>query len=220
MPMFDIHRRWRLFTAGLCVLFLVACATGSQDAQRELVTGGGSGTASAAGKGGAAQRAVIGGVADSPIGTVIAQYMDKQAEDLRRLADAQRIDDGIIVTLNEKVLFSFNGVALDAHARRSLRKMAEVFKKYDKTNLTVVGHTDNQGAAEFNIRLSERRAKAVADYLISSGVPHQRIRIMGLGLERPLADNGTSEGRARNRRVEIHIAPNAQLREEDQSQTS
>jgi len=218
MPLFAIHRRWRLFMFGLCGLLLGACATdGAHNAQRGSVIDG---AASAVGKGGADQRAVIGGMADSAVGAVVAQYMDKQADELKQLADAQRIDDGIIVTLNEKVLFNFNSVALDGQARRSLRKIAGVFKKYDETNLTVVGHTDNQGTAEFNIRLSERRAKSVADYLVSLGIPLQRIRIMGLGLERPLADNGTPEGRARNRRVEIHIAPNAQLREEDQAQRS
>jgi outer membrane protein OmpA-like peptidoglycan-associated protein len=213
--MFAIHMRWRVFMFALCGLYLGACATdGAHDAQRGFPTGAG------AEKGRADQRAVIGGMADSTVGAVIAQYMDKQADELKRLADAQRVEDGIIVTLNEKILFNSKSVTLDAQARGSLRRLAGVFKKYDKTNLTVVGHTDNHGAADFNIRLSERRAKSVADYLISLGISPQRIRIMGLGLERPLADNGTLEGRARNRRVEIHIAPNSQLRDEDQSQRS
>lgn len=162
--------------------------------------------------------AVIGGMAGSVAGSVIAQYMDGQSKELAQVAETQRIDDGIIVTLNDKVLFDFNSADLKAESRDSLRKMAAVFKKYDKTNLTVAGHTDNVGVTTFNIQLSERRAKAVADYLAGLGIPRVRIRIMGLGFERPVTSNDSAEGRAKNRRVEIHIAPNEELRKEDRSQ--
>lgn len=179
---------------------------------------GDSGIAPGDGQGASDHRAVIGGMADVMAGGVIAEYMDAQAAELRQVVETERIDDGIIATLNEKLLFNFNSADLEPQSRRSLKKLAAVFKKYDKTNLTVTGHTDNLGPAGYNIQLSERRAKAVADYLVNLGVPHERVRIMGFGVERPVADNGTAEGRARNRRVEIHIAPNETLRKESQSQ--
>src|SRR3569832_1883387 len=78
--------------------------------------------------------------------------------------------------------------------------MADEFKKYEKTNLTVTGHTDNVGSADYNLKISERRAKAVADYLMPLGVPQGRMRIMGFGFERPVASNDCSDGRARGGR--------------------
>ena len=166
------------------------------------------------------QRAVIGGLDSVAAGAVIGRYMDGQARDLKSIADVMRVGDGIIVTLPEKALFKPNSADLDPQSPVLLRKVAAVLNKYAKTRLTVVGHTDNRGFADFDIHLSERRAGAVADILIKSGVAQQRIHIMGMGFERPVAGNDTVEGRARNRRVEIHIAPNGDLREEDRAQSS
>ena len=202
-----VHGPRPLLVGGLCCLFLVACAgdAGLKDAQRD----------SDIGTGGLSQRAVIGGMDHLVAGGVITRYMDEQARELQSLAATLRVRDGIIVSLPEKPLFKFNKADLVPKSRRMLRNIADVLARYAKTRLTVVGHTDNRGFAEFDIRLSERRAKAVADDLIDSGVARQRIRIMGMGFERPVAGNDTVEGRARNRRVEIHIAPDEQLREED-----
>jgi len=149
------------------------------------------------------------------VSEVVTRYMDDQARELAPLAETQRIGDGIVVTLSNKLLFDFNSADLKPASRESLRNMAAVFLKYPRTRLTVTGHTDNIGPAAYNIRLSERRARAVADVLAGEGVPLSRLRIMGLGFERPLAANDSAAGRTRNRRVEIHIAPSPALRGED-----
>ena len=68
----------------------------------------------------------------------------------------------------------------------------------------IQGHTDNTGPAEYNMGLSLRRAEAVFDYMVKGGVAAERMRVEGYGEERPIASNDTAEGRAQNRRVELH----------------
>ena len=84
---------------------------------------------------------------------------------------------------------------------------AQVAKKYDKTIIEIAGHTDNVGGADFNKQLSQRRASAVAQYLMSKGVVEPRIMTAGGGEEHPSASNSTEQGRAANRRVEVTLAP-------------
>src|SRR3569623_253059 len=172
---------------------LLGCASdGSMSrTQKGAVIGGASGVAlgglMGSKRGNAGTGAVLGGVG--------GRYMDNQAKELEQVAETERVDDGIIVTMKDKILFDFNSSELKASSRASLQKMADVFKKYEKTNLTVTGHTDNVGSADYNLKLSERRAKAVADYLMTLGVPQGRMRIMGFGFERQGASNDSAGGR-------------------------
>ena len=216
-------KRYSLRATGVLVtaaLLQLGCATdGSLDRTQKGVLIGGATGAAVGGvigskDGNAGKGAVIGGMAGAVIGGVAGQYMDKQAKELEQVAQTERVDDGIIVTMKDKILFDFNSAEIKADSRAALQKMAEVFKKYDKTDMTVTGHTDNVGAASYNLQLSERRAKSVADYLASLGVSRDRMRIMGFGFERPVAGNDTAESRSQNRRVEIHIVPNEELRKE------
>lgn len=203
---------------------VAGCATdGSMNrTQKGAAIGGASGAALGgligSKRGNAGKGAVIGGIAGAVLGGTVGRYMDQQAKELEQVAETERVDDGIIVTMKDKILFDFNKADLKSGSRASLQKMADVLNKYGKTNITVTGHTDNVGSADANLRLSERRARAVADYLMSLGVAHDRMRIMGFGFERPVASNDTAEGRAQNRRVEIHIVPNEELRKQE-SQT-
>lgn len=73
--------------------------------------------------------------------------------------------------------------------------------------MVVEGHTDSRGPRDFNLELSQRRAEAVRDYLVSKGVPGDLFTVEGLGPDRPVASNATPDGRANNRRVEIVIPP-------------
>jgi outer membrane protein OmpA-like peptidoglycan-associated protein len=75
----------------------------------------------------------------------------------------------------------------------------------DGTKVIVSGHTDNTGSPQINKNLSEARAKSVADYLISKGIPVVRVSSVGYGQDKPIADNSTSSGRAKNRRVSIEL---------------
>jgi outer membrane protein OmpA-like peptidoglycan-associated protein len=84
-----------------------------------------------------------------------------------------------------------------------------VLAKYHDTTLQVTGHTDNTGSHSYNQTLSERRARSVADYLATQQVSQTRQLVQGMAFDQPVADNGTAQGRAQNRRVELYILPEA-----------
>lgn len=104
------------------------------------------------------------------------------------------------------VNFETNSDRLLPGADNVLRDAAATLKKYPDIVVEVAGHTDSQGAAEYNQGLSERRAETVRDYLINAGVAEQRLFAKGYGEAEPIADNATADGRARNRRVELRIS--------------
>lgn len=86
-----------------------------------------------------------------------------------------------------------------------LNKLVKYLKENPLYSVEIAGHTDSRGSARFNKRLSQRRANAVKNYLISHGIEASRIRAVGYGEEQPIASNKTAEGRRMNRRVEAHI---------------
>jgi outer membrane protein OmpA-like peptidoglycan-associated protein len=86
-----------------------------------------------------------------------------------------------------------------------LDAIAAIMKEYDRANFTIEGHTDSQGAKAYNQKLSESRANAVMDYLVSKGIASQRLSAAGFGEDYPVASNKTRAGRAENRRVEINL---------------
>ena len=167
-------------------------------------------------KGGHAGRgALIGGAVGALSGGLIGNYMDRQAQELEKVADTQRTNDGIIVTMKDKILFDVDSATVKPAAMASLDKISAVLTKYPKTTITVAGHTDNTGRADYNLKLSERRANAVKFALAERGVAASRVTAMGFGADNPVASNATPDGRAENRRVELHIVPNDELRKED-----
>lgn len=101
------------------------------------------------------------------------------------------------------VLFEFESAELDSGAFAHLERAVAHLRARPDATVTVAGHTDALGAAAYNLELSEGRARAVAAYLRENGIDPDRIRTRGFGETAPVADNGTAEGRARNRRVEI-----------------
>ncbi|NPV39108.1 hypothetical protein BREVNS_2433 [Brevinematales bacterium NS] len=112
--------------------------------------------------------------------------------------------DGIIVNLGN-ILFEFDKATIRKEFEKGLDQLAEVLKKYPKLDIVVSGHTDSVGNPTYNQKLSELRAKAIADYLLQRGVSQDRISYIGYGDTKPVASNTTAEGRAKNRRVEIKI---------------
>jgi len=112
--------------------------------------------------------------------------------------------DGIIVNLGN-ILFEFDKATIRKEFEKGLDQLAEVLKKYPKLDIVVSGHTDSVGNPAYNQKLSELRAKAIADYLLQRGVSQDRISYIGYGDTKPVASNTTAEGRAKNRRVEIKI---------------
>jgi outer membrane protein OmpA-like peptidoglycan-associated protein len=103
------------------------------------------------------------------------------------------------------VAFDFDKAAVRADARPVLDEAVSVLAARPTVRVAVEGHTDGVGSDAYNQRLSERRARAVLDYLVRAGVASDRLEAQGFGKSRPVADNATADGRARNRRVELRI---------------
>lgn len=168
--------------------------------------------------GNTATGAVIGGAIGAVSGGAIGNYMDRQAEELERVAETKRAGDGIIVTLRDKILFDVDSATVKPAAVPSLDKLAAILVKYPKTTITVAGYTDNTGRPDYNVKLSERRANSVKFSLADRGVAANRIATMGFGAENPVASNASPDGRAENRRVELHIVPDEDLKREAEGQ--
>ena len=109
------------------------------------------------------------------------------------------------VVLNADTFFDFDKATLKPEGRQVLDQVAAQAETINLETLIAVGHTDSIGTEEYNQGLSERRANTVKNYLISKGIPADRIYAEGKGETSPVADNSTREGRAQNRRVEIEI---------------
>jgi len=105
------------------------------------------------------------------------------------------------------VLFAFNKATLTAAARDTVQRAVAYLKEHPDERIEVQGHTDSIGSVAYNQGLSERRANAVRERLISQGIAANRITTKGFGKSEPVADNGTEEGRALNRRVVIIEIP-------------
>ena len=103
------------------------------------------------------------------------------------------------------ITFETNSTKITRESRPTLDHTVEVLKANPKYHVTIVGHTDDRGTREHNVKLSEERAEAVADYLVQHGVPRERVHTRGMGPDEPVADNATDEGRAQNRRIEFKL---------------
>lgn len=156
--------------------------------------------------------AAVGGVA----GAAIGRYMDKQAAELERElknARVERVGEGIKITFDSGILFDIDKAELRSQAQDNLTELATVLKKYKDTEILVQGHTDSTGSESYNQKLSEKRAAKVAEYIVEKGVNKPRLTAVGYGEELPQADNATSAGRQQNRRVEVAIFANEELKE-------
>ena len=108
---------------------------------------------------------------------------------------------GVIQGIN----FKLRSADLLRNSLPLLDRAVEVLKTYPEIKLEISGHTDNRGKADFNRDLSQKRAEAVRNYLISRGIAAERIVAVGYGLDKPIADNKTESGRSKNRRTEFRI---------------
>jgi outer membrane protein OmpA-like peptidoglycan-associated protein len=126
--------------------------------------------------------------------------------DLQRIASVKQETRGMVITLSGSVLFETNKSALLPDATMKLNDVAEALTKGNPdANITIEGHTDSQGSRDHNMQLGQQRAESVKAQLVSHGVAADRIKAVGVGPDRPIADNKSAEGRANNRRVEIII---------------
>jgi len=159
----------------------------------------------------------IGAVAGAAVGAGVGYALDSQQKEFERELEDERAaneieiervrDDLLKLTLDSEVSFDYNSAAIKPAFQQSLTKLANVLNKYDRNNVTVVGHTDSTGSEAYNQDLSVRRADSVIGELRNRGVPGQILRADGRGELEPRADNSTEAGRQLNRRVEILIQP-------------
>lgn len=145
-------------------------------------------------------------------GGAIGYYMDQQETSLRQRLQSTgvsvtRVGDQIILNMPGNVTFNTNASDINARFYSVLDSVATVLEEYDRTLVDIYGYTDSSGAADYNQRLSERRADSVAKYLVSRSIAGQRLLIQGMGESNPIATNATAAGKAQNRRVEIRITP-------------
>lgn len=214
----------KLLIIGALAAFAAACSTnpytGERRASRTVTSGAGGAAAGAAagavlgqvigGKPG--KGAAIGAAVGAATGVGIGVYQDRQQAKLRdRLAasgvSVTRDGDNIFLNMPSDVTFNVNQSAIRGDFYETLNSVAIVLNEYDKTTISVFGHADATGSDSYNQQLSEKRALSVSNYLAGQGVSPQRLRAIGYGETRPIADNGTEGGRAANRRVEIVIDP-------------
>ena len=126
-------------------------------------------------------------------------------EELRRAGtDVKATDRGVVVNLPD-VLFEFNSAILSQGYRDTSREIARVLSGIEGRAISIEGHTDSLGTAEYNQRLSEARARSVAAELVQNGVARRNLTVRGKGEGDPVASNNTESGRQRNRRVEVII---------------
>jgi len=196
----------------LAALVWLAAGCGLNKAQQGAIIGAGSGGAVGAvignATGSTVRGAIIGAAVGGAAGAVIGHQMDKQAEELAYElpgATVQRVGEGIAVTFPEGLLYGFDSDQLMPAARDNLRKFAASLTKYSNTRTLIVGHTDSQGSAAYNMDLSERRASSAASFIMGEGVVRARTSTAGRGESEPIATNDSDAGRRQNRRVEIAI---------------
>ena len=211
----------------LSIVLLAGCATNTTHESTKKGAGIGALVGAVSGaiigyqndhSGGALRGALIGGAAGGALGAGAGAYMDKQQTEFEQELANERAqhqieierqqNDILKLTMNSEVSFDFNSAALKPTFRPPLDKIANILNRYPQTQIVVAGHTDNVGSEQYNMDLSNRRAIAVADYLVMRGVVASRMGTEGRGEMEPRATNDTTEGRALNRRVEVFVVPN------------
>lgn len=213
----------RFLYAGLSVLVAMSLMVSGCSASRTMKGGAiGSGAGGVIGgvigsqSDNTAQGAILGAMIGGTAGALIGEYMDRQANELEgelEGAEVERVGEGIHITFDSGILFDFDAYALRDASRENLQELASTLDEYDDTKVLIEGHTDNVGTEEYNLTLSEQRANSVAEYLESLGVDQGRLISRGYGENQPEATNETEEGRQKNRRVEIAIYANEDLKE-------
>ena len=134
-----------------------------------------------------------------------AELASQQAESLRRRLEHMQLretDRGVVVTLGD-VLFASGESELKDAAAQNVQDVVDLLAAEPDKRIRIEGHTDSSGDAAFNLRLSEQRAQAVRDALVNAGVAPDRITVVGLGEDFPIASNDTAAGRSQNRRVDV-----------------
>jgi outer membrane protein OmpA-like peptidoglycan-associated protein len=145
-------------------------------------------------------------VSDKPVTKAEARKASAALQNLGPVANVKEEPRGVMITLSGTLLFPNGEKEMSPIAKQNLDQVAHALAEQPaSTTFEVAGHTDDSGSDKQNKQLADQRAKAVADYLIGSGIDPARIRTVGYGEDHPIASNDTPEGRAENRRVEILV---------------
>ncbi|MGO2291421.1 MAG: OmpA family protein [Pseudoalteromonas sp.] len=203
-----------ILAASVVAVFLTGCQTNNTG------MGAGIGAATGAVLGKATgdhddKRIFIGAAIGALAGAAVGDYMDKQEAAFRdELAgsgvEVVREGDNLRLVMPSNITFATDQSYITSGFHDTLNAIAKVMNKYEKTYLSISGHTDSSGKESYNMTLSEQRAQSVKGYLVNQQILNNRISTQGYGESQPVASNDTANGRAQNRRVEIQIVPNTE----------
>ncbi|WP_236262968.1 OmpA family protein [Aggregatimonas sangjinii] len=228
-----IHKGRKLIYTFMAMTLLIGCnaTKNANKTQKGAVIGAAGGAAIGGvlgnniGKGGnTVLGAIIGAAVGGAAGGYIGNRMDKQAQRIEEEipgAVVTRVGEGINVTFTEDagVYFDTNKSNVKGTSATTLNKLADIFQEYPNSYILVEGHTDSAGPDEYNETLSEQRAKSVTQYLTSKGLDASRFTTKWYGETQPIGDNETKEGKAKNRRVELAIIADEELKKEAKMKT-
>lgn len=138
----------------------------------------------------------------------VKAYLPKSVVNLDSLDNISEEDLRKAVLRTGNVFFPKNEYTLQAGSEAVLDKVIRLMKKYPSLLIQISAHTDDSGTLEHNLKLSERRAASVLNYFMQNGIPKERLKSVGFGMQKPIADNTTEEGKRQNRRVEFETIDN------------
>jgi outer membrane protein OmpA-like peptidoglycan-associated protein len=202
-----------IIAVALSTFIITGCASSVSNTQRGAGIGAVLGALAGKGTGDHDKSRYIWGAALGAIaGSAIGSYMDKQEEAFRdELAgsgvEVYREGDSIRLSIPGNITFPTGSAAIVTGFYPVLEDVAKVLNRYEKTKLSVEGHTDSVGDANYNRQLSMKRANSVANYLQSTSVDASRLQTLGMGESKPIASNENAQGRQENRRVELRVIP-------------
>lgn len=209
-----------VIAAMMAGVFVAGCTTDPYTGQQKVSnTAAGAGIGALAGAalgtlagGNDRRNALIGAGVGALAGGLVGAKMDQNEAELRAQlqgtgVSVTRVGDQIMLNMPSDITFNIDQDAVKPGFYSVLNSVALVLRKYNQTLVDVYGHTDSTGSDQHNFDLSQRRALSVANYLAGQGVDQRRFAVTGFGKTRPIASNGTEQGRAQNRRVEIQLSP-------------
>lgn len=211
----------KFLNTALVFLLFTGCASVDENGnkkKRTVLRGAGIGAAVGAAtgaifgkKGKRGKAAIIGAAAGTVVGAAAGALVKRKRALKAANLDQDKVSieerDGKLYANLKGVNFASGKANLSAGGLEVISEIATVMKDFKQDNLYIAGHTDSVGTATSNQVLSENRAQSVYGAFVQNGISAQRMSKAGLGESSPIADNGSSEGRAQNRRVEIQIIP-------------
>lgn len=156
--------------------------------------------------------ALVGAGIGALAGGGVGLYMDNQEAKLRQRLQGSGVSvtrqgDNIILNMPSNITFATDQDSIKPNFYETLNSVAIVLREFNQSLVDVNGHTDSDGADDYNLDLSQRRAESVAQYLTGQGLNPERFEVRGFGESEPIASNASSRGKQQNRRVEIEIVP-------------